>query len=228
MGVKAADALPPCRGCDDSLVKRWGGSLYCPSCYEARYHPGRVRPPRPDPPLCKGCGEPLIERAGKRLYHPHCAYLRYSAAYEKQAALEGGERTALYKQKMARNGLAKRTRRRARVKLAFRYLLPGQPHADPRTEPWSLGWLERLYDLDPTLVSGNKPPRHNPAHSLASTTGPELRKLMGHLVSPSNPLSEPELKTKQDRKRMAKEGREGVPSKLLGVGGGPTAIGMGT
>ena len=74
---------------------------------------------------------------------------------------------------MARNGLAKRTRRRARVKLAFRYLLPGQPHADPRTEPWSLGWLERLYDLAPALVSGDKPPRHNPAHSLAPKTSPE-------------------------------------------------------
>ena len=167
-------------------MKRWGASLYCPICYEARYHPGRVRPPRPNPPLCKACGEPLIQRAGKRLYHPRCAYLRYSVLLtRRKAALEGGERAALYKQKMARNGLAKRTQRRARVKSAFRYLLPGQPHADPRTEPWSLGWLERLYDLDPALVSGDRTPRHNPAHLLAPTTGPELRKLMGPLVSPA-------------------------------------------
>ena len=84
-----APVLPPCRGCGETLVKRWGGSLYCPKCYEARYHPSRVRPPRPDPPPCKGCGEPLIQRAGNRLYHPRCAYLRYSAAYEKQATLGG-------------------------------------------------------------------------------------------------------------------------------------------
>ena len=33
---------PPCRGCGEPFVKRWGGSLYCPRCYEARYHPGRA------------------------------------------------------------------------------------------------------------------------------------------------------------------------------------------
>ncbi len=204
--MERAPAPPLCKGCGDPLVKRWGGSLYCPRCYEARYHPGRVRPPRPDPPPCKGCGEPLIERAGQRLYHPRCAYLRYSAAYEKQVSTEGGERTALYKRRVARNGLGKRTRQRAGVKLAFTCLLPGRRNADPRTEPWSLGWLERLYDLDPALVSGDKPPRHNPAHSLAPTAGPELRKLMGPLVSPENPFSEPEVRLKRDRKRMAKEG----------------------
>ena len=198
---------PSCRGCGEPLLKRWGGSLYCPRCYEARYHPGRARAPRPNPPLCKGCGEPLVKRAGRRLYHPRCAYLRYSAAYEKQVAHEGGERTALYKLKVARKGLGKHRRRQARVKLAFRYLLPGRQHADQRTEPWSLGWLERLYDLQPELMRrADAPTRLNPAHSLERQRMPALRTLLGPLVSPANPLSDPYPRTGLDRRRMAKEG----------------------
>ncbi len=55
--------------------------------------------------------------------------------------------------------------------------------------------------LAPALVSGDKPPRHNPAHSLTLVMMPELRALLGPLMSPENPLSEPEVRLKRDRKR---------------------------
>ena len=43
-GAPEADRsdTPPCKGSGRPLTKRWGGSLYCPTCYTARYHP---RPP---------------------------------------------------------------------------------------------------------------------------------------------------------------------------------------
>lgn len=127
-------------------------------------------------------------RTGKRLYHAHCAYLRYSGAYEKRVATEGGERTAIYKALMARKGKAKRMRRDIGVRMAFGQLLPGRRNANPRKEPWSLGWLERLYDLEPELMRGSTAPRHAPMHSLAVQRMPELRALPYPMVNSLNPF----------------------------------------
>ena len=46
----------------------------------------------------------------------------------------------------------------------------------------------------------------NPEHSLERRTMPELRKILGPLVSPDNPLSESEARTKHDPEAHGEKG----------------------
>ena len=184
------------------MQKRKG--FYCPPCHYARYSPLN-RSPNSDPLPCKWCGDPLTVRAGWRLYHPRCAYLRYGAPYEAKVLEEGGERAAVYKKVRSRINKVYWSRRQVGLRSAFRYLLPGKKNADPRQEPWSLGWLERLYDLCPgPMHSAASIPRTNPAYSLAIRDAPELRRLLDPMVNPANPLAVEPPRTLRDLKRLAR------------------------
>ena len=203
MREQGTPAPPPCRGCGEPLTTRRGRSRYCTRCYTDRYPRGQGG----TPPPCNGCGEPLIVRCGRSRYCPACFRARYNQPYVERLKQEAGTRHAIYLRRSAHYSSAYKKRLRLGLRPAFRYMLPGRPRADPRTEPWSLGWLERLYDLHPAMMrSTDLPTRHNPeASTNREKNMPDLRTRLRPLVSPDNPLYEPEARTALVRQWLARQ-----------------------